>query len=323
GKATVTFTAKDAHKNALANTIVYLSLNQVENGGVATVGETALTKEPQPFATDATGNVSINYTAPASLPGGGIDTITIQDAPTNPHVKATNSYTFTALSKLVYSASTLAATGTLKANDQTTVTVQAQDAAKHPLANTIVYLSVQSPGGIALVGDTALTATPQAFVTNEAGLISITYTAPQTLPNGGTVSVIAQETTNKPHVKASSSYTFAKISKWVGNATIAATGSLKAGDKQTVTMVVQDASKHPIGHTTVYLSLTSTGTGGGKAMVGDTALNGTLQAFTTDDFGQIIITYIASDLLPHRVTDTITCADSTKKTVRATTTYTY
>ena len=55
---------------------VFLSLTSTaSHGGTATVGGTALTGTPKSFTADSSGDIPINYTAPATLPSSGVDTI--------------------------------------------------------------------------------------------------------------------------------------------------------------------------------------------------------------------------------------------------------
>ena len=55
---------------------VFLSLTSTaSNGGTANVGSVAVTGTPKSFTADSSGNIVIAYTAPATLPSSGVDTI--------------------------------------------------------------------------------------------------------------------------------------------------------------------------------------------------------------------------------------------------------
>ncbi len=84
----------------------------------------------------------------------------------------------------------VAPTGTLSPDQTVTVSVYAQDASRAPVPDATVYLSLAG-GGSARVGATALSSTPQAFTTGSGGVVSLTYTAPATLPDGGVATIQA------------------------------------------------------------------------------------------------------------------------------------
>jgi hypothetical protein len=75
---------------------VYLSLRSTASqAGAVVVGTTPLTTTPQPFTTDTSGFIQMTYTAPATLPASGIDTIDAQsDLNASPAVTMTTSYDF-------------------------------------------------------------------------------------------------------------------------------------------------------------------------------------------------------------------------------------
>jgi hypothetical protein len=95
----------DANGNALSGAPVWLSFGQGTGGGSATAccfftGQSvpsALGTTPAVLVTglsQAAGTIVVTYTSPATLWSGGTDTVTAQNAPANPTVVLTDSYTF-------------------------------------------------------------------------------------------------------------------------------------------------------------------------------------------------------------------------------------
>jgi len=98
-------TVSDANGNALSGAPVWLSFGQGTGGGSATAccfysGQSvpsALGITPVVLVTgvsQAAGTIVVTYTSPTALASGGTDTVTAQNAPTNPTVVLTDSYTF-------------------------------------------------------------------------------------------------------------------------------------------------------------------------------------------------------------------------------------
>jgi len=97
----VTLTAEDGLDVGIANT-VYLSFKASAGGGSASVGTTKLTSTPALFSTNASGSLTITYTAPASLPSSGQDVITASDAAkTGSTEKNTDSYSFASATPVI------------------------------------------------------------------------------------------------------------------------------------------------------------------------------------------------------------------------------
>jgi hypothetical protein len=93
---TATVSAENAAGSPLPGVSVYLAFSPAVGGGRASVGGTALTGTAQAFTTDASGQVQVTYTVPATLPNGGTDTVTAASAASNAAVTASNSYSFAA-----------------------------------------------------------------------------------------------------------------------------------------------------------------------------------------------------------------------------------
>jgi len=87
----ITLSAQDGLDQGIPGSTVYLSF---KGAGSASVGGTALTSTPVLFNTASDGTLQILYTAPASLPTSGQDTITVQDLASKPQEVNTDSYAF-------------------------------------------------------------------------------------------------------------------------------------------------------------------------------------------------------------------------------------
>lgn len=96
----VTLSVEDGADVGIPNDTVYLSFTGAAGGGAASVGITPLTSSPQLFLTDGSGNLQITYTAPATLPVSGVDSVVVQDLAT-PLVVASDSYAFAAATPVI------------------------------------------------------------------------------------------------------------------------------------------------------------------------------------------------------------------------------
>lgn len=94
------FDAGDPSGNTASTAQVFLTISGSGPAGAPVGSATAtdgsgtktLSAIPQAFTPSAQGNVAINYTAPASPPSSGSDTITAQNAASSPAVTVTDSY---------------------------------------------------------------------------------------------------------------------------------------------------------------------------------------------------------------------------------------
>jgi hypothetical protein len=92
----VTLSGESGLDVGIPNLPVFLSFSQAPGGGSAAVGSTPLTSAPTLFTASASGIVNLTYTAPATLPASGIDSIKVQDLSSNPTEFNTDSYDFAA-----------------------------------------------------------------------------------------------------------------------------------------------------------------------------------------------------------------------------------
>lgn len=212
-QVTLTVTAADKNGQGIPGAVIDLSFQGATGGGSAAVAGTTLTGTPEPFTADTSGDVTVTYTAPSTLPAAGVDEIIAQNAPSAPTATATDSYAFAPVASYSFSPSPVAATGSLTAGASTTVTLTARDSKGAPLAAAPVYLALlpTGGGGSASVSGTSLGAAPTLFNTGADGTLNITYTAPATLPQGGQDVLVAQNAATAPSVSTIDSYTFAPL----------------------------------------------------------------------------------------------------------------
>jgi len=91
----VTLSADNAADQGIPNDTVYLSFAHAPGGGSARItGGTTLTSTPTLYVTDASGQIALTYTAPATLPSSGIDSIVVQDLHSSPQITNSDSYDF-------------------------------------------------------------------------------------------------------------------------------------------------------------------------------------------------------------------------------------
>lgn len=92
----VALSAADALNAPLPNSAVYLSFNAASGGGHAAVGSAALTTTPTLYQADGNGRIQLTYTAPATLPASGVDSIVAQDRASSSSSSTSDSYAFSA-----------------------------------------------------------------------------------------------------------------------------------------------------------------------------------------------------------------------------------
>jgi hypothetical protein len=206
----IVLTALDAGSLAVPGATVYLSFTKPVGGGTATVGATLLTSTPAPFVANGSGQIAITYHAPASLPTSGTDSISATDALKNPTVTRTDNYLFAVPASYALSPTPIAAKKSLTAGKTVSVTFTVFDAAKHPIAGALVWLTFvpATKGGTAKVGSKALSATPERFLTGSAGTVTITYKTPTKLPTTGLDTINAANLKVGPTLSASDTYSY-------------------------------------------------------------------------------------------------------------------
>lgn len=133
------------------------------------------------------------------LSDSGTDLFYATDAVTFPSHSTVHGYSFGVPASYVFSPSPIAACASLAAGRSVSFTVVARDAAGGQLAGAPIYLSILGGSGSAAVTvaanitrTTALTATPQLFISHTVTKMALTYRAPSALPARGTSVVTAQ-----------------------------------------------------------------------------------------------------------------------------------
>ena len=114
------------------------------------------------------------------------------------------------VSSIAVSPNPVAAAGSLAADQAVNLTVTAKNASGAAVPNATVYLSFTAAtgGGTAEVGTTPLSTTTQAFTTNAAGQVTVTYTAPTAPPAAGTDTLTVSTGPGGTGVSSTDSYTF-------------------------------------------------------------------------------------------------------------------
>jgi hypothetical protein len=184
-------------KACVAGATVYLSVDTHVKGDSTAVpasqchGVTLLTSTPTACTTDATGKVTATYTSPGTLPANGAVQVTARQG-SNKGFFTRDFYLYESLYR--FSVSPIAQPGSLAAGHSVSFNVSALGVGGAPQTKVNVCLSLKPSaggGGSAGVGGTKLTATPKAFATDINGMVSLTYTAPATLPSSGIDTITA------------------------------------------------------------------------------------------------------------------------------------
>lgn len=231
-----------------------------------------------------------------------------------------------AVASLNLTPSPVAAAASLPASAVTTVTLTARDGSGNALPGVSVYLSLSTTtgGGSASVGTTALSSTPQSFISDGSGQVAVAYTTPSTLPSGGEDAIEAQNTATSPTVTAEDSYVFTKVTAYAwSRSPIGATGRLGPSTSVKLVLTAKTSGGTVVPGAKVYLSFVPA-SGGGVAKKGTTVLSATPQLFKTNSKGQITITYTTPSSPPTSGTDTLQAADaSSNASIMAQDTYTF
>jgi hypothetical protein len=226
---------------------VYLSYNSPASGDSLTVaatqcgGTTQLSRTPVLCTANSAGQVPMTYTAPAQPPAQAVVLFTAGNTASNPSISAVDHYLYATVYR--FATSPIAAPGTLAANANVAVTLTADDAADQGIPNDTVYLSFTkaSGGGSAkITGGATLTSTPTLYLTNASGQISLTYTAPATLPSAGADAIVVQDLHSSPQITNSDSYAFASSAPVIsiGDSTIVE-GDVQPGTPADFTVTIQ------------------------------------------------------------------------------------
>ncbi len=225
---------------------VYLSYNSPANDSTTVPaaqcgGTSQLSRTPVLCTANSAGQVTLTFTAPAQPPAEDVVLFTAGNTASNPSINAVDHYLYA--TNFRFTSSPVAPSGSLAANASTVVTLSAENAADQGIPNDTVYLSFApaTGGGSAQVtGGAVLTRTPALFTTNSSGLLSITYTAPVSLPSSGADSIVVQDLRTSPQVTNTDSYAFAAATPVIsiGDSTIVE-GDVKPGTPADFTVTIQ------------------------------------------------------------------------------------
>ncbi len=321
----VTVSAEDSTNTLVPGAVIYLSISTTTGGGSAMVGTVALTSTPVAF-TATTGSISISYKTPAVLPTGGKDILKAANLKSLATITASDIYSFSHVTKYIFVPNPIAVPGTLAAGAAVNVTLTSYNSSSVAVGGATVYLSFKQAtgGGSAAVGTTTLTSTPVPFKANSLGQIAIVYHAPAVLPASGSDSIVATDATKNATISKTDNYSFAALHSLAFTPTpIAATATLKAFTKVSVTLTARDAFGNVVAGQPVYLTFIPT-TGGGTATVGSKVLSATPSKLVTSSSGTIVVTYTTPATLPTTGTDTLHAANTlSSPTITATDGYTF
>jgi Calx-beta domain len=195
------------------STVVYLSYttsvpDSVSVPGAQCGGATTLSSRAIACTTDASGQILMTYHAAAAAEGQGLVDILATSAPNGFRLSTDTHYVYCTVYR--FSPAPVAASGSLAAGAGIAVSVSAETAGDAAMANSALYLSfvAASGGGHAAVGATPLTSSPTLFTVGGNGQLSITYTAPATLPSSGVDSIVVQDRSSSPTVVTPDAYAF-------------------------------------------------------------------------------------------------------------------
>lgn len=207
----------------------------------------------------------------------------------------------------------IANTASLAANSTTTFPVTAKDGTGTALPGATIYLKFgrTTGGGSASVGATALTAVYQAFVTDGAGQVPVTYRTPAVLPKGGHDLVTAANAATLATASVASQYSFTTTAHYrITPEPIGSPGSLHPSTAVPVVINALNANLLGVPFAQVCVNMVAA-TGGGIATVGAVRLTANFQCFTSNSVGKLAVTYTTPAKLPSTGTDVITAQDTT------------
>jgi len=209
----VSITAQDATHKAIPAARFYVSFSQTRGGGTAYVGTTVLGRAPDQVTADSTGKVIVTYTVPPTMASTGADVLRAENGATvsTSTLKVPDSFCYTKIASMGFTPKPLARKGSLPAHTTVPITLTAFGSNGLLATGATVYLhfTPAAGGGTAMVGTTALTKTPKAFVTDSNGQVHISYTTPSTLPATGAIdSIEAGNEITAPCASSHDSYSY-------------------------------------------------------------------------------------------------------------------
>jgi hypothetical protein len=306
---------------------VYLTFTPSASGGSASVSQcgatSTLSASPAACTADVNGQLAVTYSAPAALPTAGTDTVTAADAPSNPFVTLSDSYTF--VGGYTFSTTPRAPTGTLTSNQVVPRTLTVTDGSS-ALPGAHVWLSfapASGSTGTMTAGGTPLTSTPAEFIADNAGHVALSYKRSAATPPGGSDVLTAQNAATSPSISAMDGYTYlGQFALSPAGPKMAPDGSLGANVLRVITVTAEDGAATPAPGAKFAVKFVPA-PGGGHASVGALTLTSTPQQVTADGNGNVTINYTTPSTTPSSGTDTITLLNDTSNSPTITVTDTY
>jgi len=185
------------------------------------------------------------------------------------------------------------------------------------LADPNVNVNVEATNGVN--GDITLVPSAQCFgqtqlqrnhyitcTTDSTGSLVLTYKTPANLLQFGEADWQAQANGSP---LAITHYVYCDVFRF-SPSPVATPGTLTAGATVPITLTSDGGLDQGITNSNVYVSFTSTASGGGTAFIGTTQLTSSSQLFSTATGSSLQITYTAPAVLPTSGADTITVRDA-------------
>jgi hypothetical protein len=310
--------------NPAPGATVYLSFTPASNSTAsakAGPNQQLLTPVPLPFTADANGTVTISYTTSPTPVTSGTDTITAQDASSNPAVTATDTYSYGALDTYSITPSPVAAPGSLKTDDMVCVTITQKNAQGQPNANQPVQLSESAPswGNYYVINSSGFKCDPSnpgnvpmftaanatrvppspAFngaTTDASGNVYVVFRIDgDPTAQGGTAILNAQSPNGS--IAGSDSYSAKPLSITLTPTPIKAPGTLGPGQTVNIKLQANNNDGSPAAGATIYLNFAPASGGNASASANGQSIpnNSNLNdSYTADANGRILINYTAS-----------------------------
>jgi hypothetical protein len=360
----LTVTALNTANHPVGKALVYLSLTKpdpkteptgdVDNSS-AVCGTTTTVALPGYCMTSTAGQVQVTYTA-STHPELGSDAVTAAVDPFGTDAAA-DQYTYlappgTAVASYNWSPSPIAKTSTLARGKAVKVTLTALSAEGNPIPGARAAVTfTPAPGGNATLKPpaqgchnkvmltAAITAGPPTLdcTTGKDGMLTFTYTSSTTATQGSGDAVTASYPKTKNPVTtipapSADSYNYRTPDHFTWSADpIAAPGSLKPGQKVTLTVTALNKAGRPDRKALMYLSLTTPGPGtepkghpdNSSAVCGTTTTIRLPAYCPADPTGKVHVTYTTSSSAFEIGGDTLTAAADPSGTNAAPDQYTY
>ncbi len=209
----VTLTATDSTGQAVPSATVWLAFKPAAGGGIATVGSVRLKRKNQSFVVNASGQIGLQYTTPATKPSSGTDILRAENTATRATstVVGIDTFSYSPVAGFNFSQRPVARRGSLPGNVHIPLTITVVDNAGSPLAGASVMVTFkQAPnGGSASANGVPLSATATVVTADANGNVNVIYSTPWAVPLTGTDKVAVQNAARLPGVVGRDGYNYA------------------------------------------------------------------------------------------------------------------